>query len=50
MTFKYKKQLFVGIIVVILCVASIGLTYLAFGQKSLSAESDFSECLPIKYL
>ena len=37
MTFKYKKQLLVGIIVVILCVASIGLTYLAFGQYSLSA-------------
>lgn len=37
MTFKYKKQVMVGLIVILLCGAAIGITYLAFGQVSKAA-------------
>ncbi len=36
MTFKYKKQFLVGIFIIILCVASVGLMYMVFGKQSLA--------------
>ena len=37
MTFKYKKQLIIGLLIIVLCGASVGLTYLAFGKKTTAA-------------